>query len=89
MSEMQGVMPEPPAKKLKDVTWTRDELGRLAWIYEGEMYTKVHTPPMLHNLESTPELMIAEIVIRAQGGSLSVTSTDGEETVIVIDLPAP
>ena len=35
------------------------------------------------------ELMIAEIVLRAQGGSLSVASTDGEETVIVIDLPAP
>ncbi len=47
--------------ELRNVIWTRDELGRLAWIYEGEMYTKAHTPPMLHNLESTPELMIAEM----------------------------
>ena len=52
---------DPETGALRDVTWTRDELGRLAWIYEGEMYTKVHTPPMLHNLESTPELMIAEM----------------------------
>ena len=35
------------------------------------------------------ELMIAEIVVRAQGGTLGITSTDGEETVILIDLPAP
>jgi two-component system response regulator PilR (NtrC family) len=41
------------------------------------------------SVEGSLELMIAEIVLRAQGGSLSVTSTDGEETVIVIDLPAP
>lgn len=33
--------------------------------------------------------MIAEIVVRAQGGTLGITSTDGEETVILIDLPAP
>ena len=52
---------DPDTGELRDVIWTRDELGRLAWIFEGEMYTKVHTPPMLHNLESTPELMIAEM----------------------------
>ena len=52
---------DPDTGELQEVTWTRDELGRLAWIYEGETYTKVHTPPMLHNLESTPELMIAEM----------------------------
>jgi hypothetical protein len=39
-------------------------------------------------VEHSFELLVCEIVIRAQGGSLSVTSTDGEETVIVIDLPA-
>jgi len=39
-------------------------------------------------VENSFELLVCEIVIRAQGGSLSVTSTDGEETVIVIDLPA-
>ena len=52
---------DPASGELEEVVWTRDELGRLAWIHEGEMYTKVHTPPMLHNLESTPELMIAEM----------------------------
>ena len=56
-----GTLIDPVSGELREVTWTRDELGRLAWIYEGEMYTKVHTPPMLHNLESTPELMIAEM----------------------------
>jgi signal transduction histidine kinase len=39
-------------------------------------------------MEGSLELLIAEVVVRAQGGSLSVASTDGEETVIVIDLPA-
>jgi DNA-binding NtrC family response regulator len=41
------------------------------------------------SVEGSLELMVSEIVLRAQGGSLSVTSTDGEETVLVIDLPAP
>jgi len=40
-------------------------------------------------VEGSLELLIAEVVIRAQQGSLSVTSTEGEESVIVIDLPAP
>ena len=39
--------------------------------------------------ENSLELMIAEIVVRAQGGTLGISSTDGEETVILIDLPAP
>ncbi len=39
-------------------------------------------------VEGSLELMIAELVVRAQGGTLSLTSTDGEETVILIDLPA-
>lgn len=39
-------------------------------------------------VEGSVELMIAELVVRAQGGTLSLTSTDGEETVILIDLPA-
>jgi len=39
--------------------------------------------------EESLELLIAEIVVRAQGGTLGITSTDGEETVILIDLPAP
>lgn len=40
-------------------------------------------------VESSLELMIAEIVVRAQGGTLTLTATDAEETVLVIDLPAP
>jgi len=40
-------------------------------------------------VEGSLELMIAELVVRAQGGTLSLASTEGEETVIVIDLPAP
>jgi len=52
---------DPNTGEFQTVVWTRDELGRLVWIYEGEMYTKAHTPPMLHNLESTAELMVAEM----------------------------
>ena len=51
---------DPRTGQLRDVRWTRHN-GQLAWIYEGETYTKQHTPPMLHNLESPPELMIAEM----------------------------
>ena len=46
--------------RLRDVMWTRHN-GNIAWIYEGETYTKQHTPPMLHNLESPPEMMVAEM----------------------------
>ena len=51
---------DPATGRLREVTWTRHN-GNLAWICEGETYTKQHTPPMLHNLESTPELMVAEM----------------------------
>ncbi len=34
------------------------------------------------------ELAIAETVVRAHGGALAVDTSDGEETVIVLDLPA-
>jgi hypothetical protein len=33
--------------------------------------------------------MIAEIIVRSQGGDFAVAATDGEETLIVVDLPAP
>ena len=52
---------DPDTGELRDVQWRRDELGRLCWVYEGDAYTNQHIPPMLHNLESTPELMIAEM----------------------------
>ena len=38
--------------------------------------------------EHSLELVIAEFVIRAQGGHFALTSTEGKETVIVVDLPA-
>jgi len=34
-------------------------------------------------------LLVAETLIRAQGGSLTIDSTDSQESVIVVDLPAP
>ena len=40
-------------------------------------------------LENSLEPVIAEAVLRAQGGQLTVSATDGDETLIVIDLPAP
>ena len=43
------------------VRWTRDSLGRFVWEYDGEAYTKQYFPPMLYNLESTPEMLIAEM----------------------------
>ncbi len=39
--------------------------------------------------ENTLDFAIAELVIRSQGGALAIDTTDGDETVIVIDLPAP
>lgn len=38
--------------------------------------------------ENSLEFAMADLIVRAQGGSLAITSTDGDETVIVIDLPA-
>jgi hypothetical protein len=38
--------------------------------------------------ENSLELTIAELVIRAQGGSFALTTTEGKETVIVVDLTA-
>lgn len=38
--------------------------------------------------EHSLELVIAELVIRAQGGHFALTRAEGTETVIVVDLPA-
>jgi DNA-binding NtrC family response regulator len=38
--------------------------------------------------ENALELSIAEIIVRAHGGALAIDTSDGEETVIVLDLPA-
>lgn len=55
---------------------------------------RFHTPgttqlPGVSLAETSLDLMIAEIVVRAQGGDFAVAATDGEETLIVVDLPAP
>ncbi len=56
---------------------------------------RFHTPgnattaPGVSLAETSLDLMIAEIIVRAQGGDFAVASTDGEETLIVADLPAP
>ena len=46
--------------QLLDVKWGRD-LGRLTWTLDGEAYTKQYLPPMLHNLEGTPEVLLSEM----------------------------
>jgi DNA-binding NtrC family response regulator len=56
---------------------------------------RFHTPgaatgaPGVSLAETSLDLMIAEIIVRAQGGDFAVAATDGEETLIVVDLPAP
>lgn len=51
---------DPDTGQLNDITWVRHN-GGLAWEYQGELYSKGYYPPMLHNLESTPEMMIREM----------------------------
>jgi DNA-binding NtrC family response regulator len=56
---------------------------------------RFHTPganpgaPGVSLAETSLDLMIAEIIVRTQGGDFAVAATDGEETLIVADLPAP
>jgi signal transduction histidine kinase len=56
---------------------------------------RFHTPgsgtsaPGVSLAETSLDLMIAEIIVRSQGGDFAVAATDGEETLIVADLPAP
>ena len=38
--------------------------------------------------ETSLEFLIVEAIVGAQGGSMTVDDTDGQETVIVVDLPA-
>ena len=40
-------------------------------------------------LENSIEFLIAELIVRAQGGRLTLGASDAEERVIVVDLPAP
>ena len=55
-----GTLVDPETSALREVEWTR-HLGRLAWKFDGETYTKQYLPPMLHNLECPPEVLIAEM----------------------------
>ena len=38
--------------------------------------------------ETSLDFLIAEAIVRAQGGAMTIDTTDAQETVIVIDLPA-
>ena len=40
-------------------------------------------------LENSIELLIAELIVRAQGGRLTLGASEAEERVLVVDLPAP
>ena len=51
---------DPKTHKFQKVKW-QTNIGRLAWEYKDELYTKQYLPPMLSNLESTPEYMISEM----------------------------
>jgi predicted TIM-barrel fold metal-dependent hydrolase len=46
--------------ELRNIEWTRVN-GALAWSIDGETYTKQYLPPMLHNLECPPEVLIREM----------------------------
>ena len=45
--------------------------------------------PRATSQDADLELVMAETVVRAMGGSLTVDTADGQESVIIIDLPAP
>ena len=51
---------DPGTGELTGAEWTRHN-GQIAWTYEGETYKKQYFPPMLHNLECPPELMMSEM----------------------------
>jgi DNA-binding NtrC family response regulator len=40
-------------------------------------------------LENSIEMLIAELIVRAQGGRLTLGASEAEERVLVVDLPAP
>jgi hypothetical protein len=45
--------------------------------------------PGISPAENALELVVAEAVARAQGGALAIQAGEGDETVLVLDLPAP
>jgi hypothetical protein len=40
-------------------------------------------------VEASLEFMVAEAVVRAQGGTMALDTSEAQEAVVVIDLPAP
>ncbi len=51
---------DPETSQLRDVSWGYNRYG-YTWSYQGESYTKQYFPPMLHDMECPPELLIAEM----------------------------
>ncbi|MQG19507.1 MAG: hypothetical protein FI687_07025 [SAR202 cluster bacterium] len=51
---------DPKTNQFQKIKW-RKSAGRLDWEFNGELYTKQYLPPMLENLNSTPEYMISEM----------------------------
>ena len=45
--------------------------------------------PGVSPAENALEFVVAEAVARAQGGALAIQAGEGDETVLVLDLPAP
>ncbi|MCG8590027.1 MAG: hypothetical protein MJE66_12120 [Proteobacteria bacterium] len=43
----------------------------------------------VHVSETALEFVVAEAIVRSQGGTLTVDTTDAQESVVVVDLPAP
>jgi len=56
--------------------------------HDPESVGSASPAPGLSVAENSLELTVAELVIRAQGGRFALTSSEGKETVIVVDLPA-
>jgi DNA-binding NtrC family response regulator len=54
---------------------------------EGE--TTAAPVPGVSPAENALEFVVAEAVARAQGGALAIQAGEGDETVLVLDLPAP
>jgi hypothetical protein len=51
--------------------------------------TRGFAPEDLSLRETVLEYAVAEALVRAQDGTMTVDNTDAQETLVVIDLPAP
>jgi signal transduction histidine kinase len=48
-----------------------------------------HAPSGLSMAENALEFLVAETVVRAQGGAFAIQTAEADETLLVLDLPAP